>query len=382
MKIKDFEFNMRELGGSMGDFGTLFPLAVGYIVFCGMNPAGFLVMMGLTNIATGLIYHLPMPLEPMKALAVAAIAQRWPPSMIYASAFGSGLLWLFLGLTGLIDRLSSFTPRPVTRGIQIALGLMLATEGLKGMASSWVLSSVAVAVVLLFRKNKYAPASVILMGLGVALALAMLAAEAMGSRAVGVPGFTLSLTLPPVTAFSLRELWRSMALAGFAQVPLTLTNAVIAASSLISHYFPDKPVPEKRLAINMGVMNVICPFFGGMPMCHGAGGLAGQYFFGARTGGTNIIEGAIEMSMGLFFAGFICSILSAFPKAIIGTMMFLVGIEMAKFVFELHGKDLATAFLTVLVSFWSNMALGYVAGIAVHQIIRSDNLPTRGRPLA
>jgi len=79
MRIGEFEFSRRELAGSMGDFGTLLPLAIGYIAICGLNPAGFLVMMGLTNIALGLIYRLPMPLQPKKVIAAVAIAQGWPP---------------------------------------------------------------------------------------------------------------------------------------------------------------------------------------------------------------------------------------------------------------------------------------------------------------
>jgi hypothetical protein len=66
LRIKDFEFNLHELAGSMGDFGTLFPLAIGYFAVCGLNPAGLLVMMGLANIVTGIVYHLPMPIEPKK----------------------------------------------------------------------------------------------------------------------------------------------------------------------------------------------------------------------------------------------------------------------------------------------------------------------------
>ena len=119
MKIGSFEFNMRELAGSMGDFGTLLPLAIGYIAVCGLDPSGFLVMMGLTNIALALVYKLPMPLEPKKVLAVMAIAQRWTPSMIYASGFGLGVIWLFLAITGLIGKLVKITPRCVTRGIQL-----------------------------------------------------------------------------------------------------------------------------------------------------------------------------------------------------------------------------------------------------------------------
>jgi len=84
MKIGSFEVNLREFAGSLGDLGTLFPLAVGYIAVCGMDPTGMPTMMGAANIATGLIYKLPMPIEPMKVLAVMAITQQWRPSLIYA----------------------------------------------------------------------------------------------------------------------------------------------------------------------------------------------------------------------------------------------------------------------------------------------------------
>ncbi|MBN2554185.1 MAG: putative sulfate/molybdate transporter, partial [Spirochaetales bacterium] len=169
MKIGSFEFSLRELAGSFGDFGTLFPLAIGYIAFCGLDPAGFLVMMGLANLATGLIYRLPMPIEPMKVLAVVAIAQRWTPSMVYASGFAMGVIWLVFGLTGVMNRIARVTPRPVIRGIQISLGVLLAVEAVKLIAPAWLLGVAAVAIVLLLRSNRYAPASVVLILLGVVL---------------------------------------------------------------------------------------------------------------------------------------------------------------------------------------------------------------------
>src|SRR5512139_2995913 len=131
MKSKPFEFNLRELAGSMGDWGTLFPLAIGYIVVNGLNPAGFLVMMGIANIVTGLVYRLPMPIEPMKVLAVAAIAQHWTPSMVYASAFGMGIIWILFAVTGIIGWLGRTTPHAVIRGIQVTLGILLAIEAVK-----------------------------------------------------------------------------------------------------------------------------------------------------------------------------------------------------------------------------------------------------------
>ncbi|MDO9230627.1 MAG: molybdate transporter family protein [Syntrophales bacterium] len=358
MKIKSFEFNLRELAGSMGDFGTLFPFAIGYIAVCGLDPAGFLVMMGLANVATGLIYKLPMPIEPMKVLAVVAIAQRWTPSLIYASGFAMGLVWVLFAATGIIGRLAKITPKSVVRGIQATLGIMLAVEAVKMIATGWLLGVVAIAIVLVLRESRYAPAAVVLMLLGIAIV-------AFQGR---LPSADLiRFTPPPLTGFSPREVWDSLVLAGFAQIPLTITNATIATAALIGTYFPDRPVGVGKLSWNQGIMNLVLPFFGGMPMCHGSGGLAGQYYFGARTGGTNLIEGAIEIALGLFFAAAIAGLFAAFPTAIIGAMLFLVGIELTKFARDIRpGRDLIPLVFTVTVSLLTNMAVGFLAGLVVH----------------
>ena len=361
MKIKSFEFNFRELAGSVGDFGTLFPLAIGYIYVCGLNPAGFLVMMGLANIATGLIYRLPMPIEPMKVLAVVAIAQSWTPSMIYASGFGMGVIWIIFAITGLVEWTAKVTPPSVVRGIQAALGVLLAIEAVKLMSGGWALGIVSIVIVLVLRDKRYAPAAVVLMVLGV---LIMFAKGEFQN--IAVPGFSL----PTITTFTPQEVWDTLLLAGFAQIPLTITNATIATAALISTYWPDKPVTAKKLSWNQGIMNTVLPFFGGMPMCHGAGGLAGQYYFGARTGGTNIIEGVIEISLGLFLSASIAGLFSVFPAAIIGAMMFMVGIELTKFVKDVHiGKDMIPLGATLIISVSTNMAYGFLAGLAGHYLI-------------
>ena len=360
MRIRDFEFNLREMAGSMGDFGTLFPLAIGYFVVNGLNPAGLLVMMGLANIVTGIVYRLPMPIEPKKVLAVVAISQRWPPSMIYASGFGTGVIWLILTFTGLIQKIAAITPRSVVRGIQVVLGILLAIEGFKMVSTGWILGIVSIIIVILLRKNKYAPAAIVLMALGIAM---------VGFQGELSGTVHLGFTLPSITIFSLPEIWKALVLAGFAQIALTATNAVIATSALIKEYWPDKPVSEKKLALNMGVMNVIVPFFGGMPMCHGAGGLAGQYYFGARTGGTNIIEGTIEISLGLFLASSVANLFSLFPKSIIGAMLMLVGIELTKFVRDVKLREVPIMVLTVGVSLATNMALGFIAAVGMYHIL-------------
>jgi len=162
IKIKSFEFNLRELAGSMGDFGTLFPLAIGYIVVCGLNPAGFLVMMGVTNIVTGLIYKLPIPIEPMKIITIVGIAHQWTPSMVYASGFGMGIIWIFLSLTGFIDWIAKLTPISVVRGIQVTLGILLAIKAYNMISTWWIIGIVSIIIVLLLRQNRYAPAAIVL----------------------------------------------------------------------------------------------------------------------------------------------------------------------------------------------------------------------------
>jgi len=363
LKIKSFEFNLRELAGSMGDFGTLFPLAIGYIAVCGLNPAGFLVMMGVANIVTGLLYRLPIPIEPMKVLAVVAIAQHWTPSMVYASGFGMGIVWTVFALIGVMKWIAKVTPDSVIRGIQVALGIILAIEAIKMISTWWIIGVLSIITGLVLGRNRYAPAAIVLMALGLVIMIVK------GQFNLVEPP---RLTLPIITGFSPREVWQSFLQAGFAQIPLTATNAVIATSALIKSYWPEKPVSESRLSLNMGIMNLILPFFGGMPLCHGAGGLAGQYYFGARTGGANIIEGLIEIAMGLFLAGSIAGLFSVFPVAIIGAMMFLVGVELVKFARGIHwDRDIIPMGTTLIVSLLTNMAYGFLSGFVVYYLIKS-----------
>jgi len=369
MQKRPIEFSLSELAGSMGDFGTLLPLAIGYITVCGLDPAGFLVMMGLANIISGLVYRLPMPIEPMKALAVVAIAQQWSPSMVNASAFGMGLIWLLAGATGAITWIARMTPKPVVTGIQVTLGILIATEAIKLSSTSWLLAVAGVVMVLVLRRNKYAPAALVLVGAGLIVMLV-------------TGGFQhlepVEFHLPTLATFTGREVWQTLLLAGFAQVPLTAANAVIATSALITSYWPDVKVSTRKLALSHGVMNIISPLFGGMPMCHGAGGLVGQYFYGARTAGANLIEGTIEITLGLFFAGSIAGLFAAFPQAIVGAMMFMVGLELVKFVRHVRAaRDWAVVAVTVVVALLTNMAFGFLAGVLMDRVAR---LLTERRP--
>ncbi|MBN1246883.1 MAG: putative sulfate/molybdate transporter [Anaerolineae bacterium] len=357
----DFEFNLRELGGSLGDFGTLFPLAVGYIAVNGLDPAGLFVMLGLTNIALGLVYRLPMPLQPKKVIAAVAIGQGWSPSLVYASGFGMGLTWFLLIVTGLLRKLIDWTPGFLVRGIQLALGLTLGWQALRMMAPAPLLGLLAIAIVLLLRRSRYAPASVVLILLGVGIA----------AWRGDLAGLRFAITPPPLTVPRPAGVWRAMLLAGFAQIPLSVTNAVMATATTIRDYFPEKAVSERKLMLNMGVMNVAASFFGGMPVCHGAGGLAAQYYFGARTGGTPIMEGLIEVAIGLFLSRSIAHVMQAFPMALVGGMLLLVGIQLGLPALKLRGWGLVMAMTTAAVSAATNIGVGFLAGLGLSYLVRA-----------
>jgi MFS superfamily sulfate permease-like transporter len=162
-----------------------------------------------------------------------------------------------------------------------------------------------------------------------------------------------------------------MVLAGFAQIPLSVTNAVMATAATIRDYFPEKAVSERKLMANMGIMNLVASFFGGMPMCHGAGGLAAQYYFGARTGGTPVMEGLIEVAIGLFLSRSIADVMMAFPMALVGGMLLLVGIQLSAPAFSLRGWGLGLALITAAVSVFTNIGVGFLAGLGFSYGVRA-----------
>lgn len=281
--------------------------------------------------------------------------------MVYASGFAEGIIWLVFGLTNLIGWLAKVTPEPVVWGIQITLGIMLAIQAYGMIATGWVLGVISILIILLLRKVKQVP-PLVLLGLG----MVVIYFEG-GFESVAAPAFTL----PELTRFQPAQIWQTLVLAGFAQIPLTVTNATISVAALIKTYFLEKTVTTRKLSLSHGIMNLIPPFFGGIPMCHGAGGLASQYYFGARTGGTKIIEGGIYLTLGLLFATTFTGLFSQFPRAILGAMLLLVGIELVKFGRHLRWNiDLLPVGLTVVIALLSNMALGFFTGLGVYHLIR------------
>jgi len=365
LRIKEFEFNLREFGGSLGDFGTLLPFTVGYIVICGFEPAGLLFGIGLTNIFLALIYKLPLPVQPKKVVGSIALSQAWSVSQVLGTGFGLGVIWVILSLSQRFSDLLMKVPKPVVRGIQLGLAISLALTGAELMKSQLILSFIFLGLGFLMLRNKYLPGIIFLVLFGFMYSLYIGNLE--------ISSIKLGISLPTFHVFSLDDILYGFIYAGFAQLFLTLTNAVIATVSLIHELFPERrDVTPKKLIMNMGIMNLTTPFIGGMPLCHGAGGLAAQYMFGARTGGAILMEGLLEVVLGLFFSGSIQALFTAFPDFITGVMLLMASIELGKIAFKVEGMNTSVILFTALVSAVFNIAIGFTAGLLLHFAINKN----------
>jgi len=361
-------FNKPEFAGAFGDLGTLIPFVVGYITVVNMDPLGVLFMFGLMLIIGGTYYRTPMPIQPMKAIGSAAITQTAiTPGMVLGSGLFTGLFWLIMSLTGALDFLARIISKPVIRGISLGLGLSFILQGIKMMRSDFVVAIIALAVTFLLINNKRIPAMFVLLILGVAAALIKnpgLSAELAGIHF----DFRLPQFLPVDISWS--DFIKGSLILGIPQAPLTLGNAVFAVTAENNRLFPDHPVTEKKIALSQGIINILSPLFGGIPMCHGAGGMAGHVRFGARTGGSTIILGTILLLVGLCFSSSVLLIFKLFPLSILGVILFFAGLEMAVSARDVDAKnDFYILLVTAGFAVW-NMGAGFLAGLIMQELLK------------
>jgi MFS superfamily sulfate permease-like transporter len=360
MKASRFNFNVHEFAGAFGDLGTLLPFVIGFIAVCGLDAAALLISLGICNLLCSIIFRVPIPLQPMKLIAVVAIAGQWTPAMLYACGIATGIVWTILGLTRAMTILGHYTPAPVIKGIQAALGTLLGYKAFELIQTQWLLAILSILLIIVCSRSRRVPAALMLM---------LMAAIVIWLKKDVSLNIQPHVRLPELPCIAFDQIWDVMLQAGFAQLPLTATNAVIATAALTRSYWPESPVSEKKLSLSIGLFNLGAPFTGGMPVCHGAGGLAAQYAFGARTCGTKIIEGAVMLATGLLLADSIAALLTAFPGAILGTMLLLVAFELIKPACAARTrKDLTLLAITFLSALLINMAVGFMTGIGLNAV--------------
>ena len=309
---RSFRFDRMELVGSLGDLGTMLPLALGMIVLNQMHATNVLVTVGLFYILSGLYFGVPVAVQPMKVIAAYAIAAGMTPQQIVSSGLWMGVLVLLLGVTGLIGVIRRYTPKSAVRGIQLAVGVVLLIQGLKLMmapdpnlavqtigplSTGLLLGAVGLALTLLLLENKRFPAALVLIVLGVAVGV--LLGEPLDREA-----FAWGFHLPRLVPYGWPgwdDLVWVIPVVVLPQLPVTIGNAIISSTDLTHEYFPEKAdrVTNRSVSISQGLANLVSFFLGGIPMCHGAGGLAAHYRFGARTAGSNLYVGGIFLVLAL-----------------------------------------------------------------------------------
>jgi MFS superfamily sulfate permease-like transporter len=366
-------FNRMEWAGAFGDLGTLIPFVVGYIGVLKMDPFGVLLAFGIAMVICGVFYKTPFPVQPMKAIGAVAITQAAQsavitPEAVFAAGLATGVIWLLLGLTGAAGHIAKLVARPIVVGIVLGLGMSFMLQGVKMMSTYWAISAVGLAATVLLLTNRKIPAMFLLLAFG-AICGAILnpdVARELGTASINVR--TPEFVLPDL---KWNDLYIGVLFLALPQLPLTLGNAVIAIREENNRLFPDRPVTEKGVATSTGLMNIASSFIGGVPMCHGAGGMAGHVAFGAKTGGAPIILGVLLLILAIFFSGSIEALFGLFPTAILGVILFLTGAQLALGSCD-FSKDKGERFVTLITAAFAmwNVGVAFLVGLAGVFILR------------
>lgn len=366
-------FDRMEWSGALGDLGTLIPFVVAYVAVVKVDPFSILFTFGAAMVTCGLYYRTPFPVQPMKAIGAVAATQAAQTAVItsasvYAADISTGVIWLVLGITGAAKYLAGLVQRYVVIGIVLGLGMNFMLDGVRMMSGGWLIAAIGLLGTVLLLKNKTIPAMFILLVFGVVCGAIQspehLRALLIVRPAIRLPAFALA-------RITWHDLVIGTALLTLPQLPLTLGNAVIAVKEENNRLFPDRAVTERTIAISTGVMNVASAALGGVPMCHGAGGMAGHVAFGARSGGAPIIVGTILLCLSFFFSGAVQSIFDLFPPPVLGVILFLTGAQLALGSCD-FSKNKGERFITLATAAFAmwNVGLAFVAGLALSYIER------------
>ncbi len=376
-----FILDSREIGGALGDLGTLLPLMLGVIAVAGLAPTPVLVGFAAFYIATALAYRLPIPVQPMKAVAAVLLTAQVSGAELVASGVAIGAVMLLLGVTGWIDRVARAVPQSVLAGLQLGLGLALALVAFELLGTAPVAGAAILALLLgLLLVPRY-PAALI------ALVAAIVLAQVLDVPGIGFSGkLATGFTLPALP--TLAELQQSLTVLVLPQLSLTLTNAVLITALLAGDYYGPKAahVTPARLSVTTGLANLLLTPFGALPMCHGAGGLAAHHRFGARSGTAPLLLGLALAALALAPGRLGLELLAAVPAAGLGALLLMAAGDLAlsKRLFDGKPSCLPVIAVTAAVTLWANPFWGLLAGcgaelvrVAVVRWLLRRNAPNR-----
>ena len=367
-------FDRRELAGAVADVGVLVPIAVALIVSNGLSATAVLLPAGLLYVSAAFMYGLPIPVQPLKAFGAIAIAKGLGSDEIAAGALLMGVVFVVLGRLRLVDLAARAFPKALIRGVQLTVGLLflriawkLVLEPPKSFAEhalqpalAAALAAAAVVAALTFRRY---PISLALVAVGVLVMVGLGSGEAqVGPSAVALPSLDWATLAAAFTALVLP------------QIPLSFANSCLATSDAAHVYFGERAqiVRPGRLATTFGSANLLAGAIGGMPVCHGAGGLTAHVAFGARTGGAPLVMGFSLLTLGVGFGAGLAALLTAFPLPILAGLLATAGLLHIGLLRDLRGLPAWALALTVgVVGYEVHLALALAGGLAVYWGVRA-----------
>jgi sulfate permease, SulP family len=362
-------FTRGELAGAVADLGVLLPIAVTLIVANGLSATAVLLPAALLYLFVAYAYALPVPVQPLKAFGAIAIAQGLGVGEIASGALLVGAIFIVLGSLGLIDLAARAFPRPLIRGVQLTVGLLFLqiawglltdppqafTAGAMAPLPAVALGAVALGLLLWLRNRAV---SLALVGVG---AVVMLVASVPQDLVLGPS----DLSVPEIDGGTLLT---ALTVLVIPQLPLTFANSCLATADAARTYFGDaaRRIRPGRLAVSLGAANLFAGGIGGMPVCHGAGGMTAHYKFGARTGGAPLAIGAVLLVIGVAAGAGLAPILAAFPLPILAALLAAAGVLHIALIQDVREPPALALVLAVgVVGFLVNLAVALAAGLVV-----------------
>jgi hypothetical protein len=345
------------------------PLAAALILVNGLDAGAVFVCAGALVIAVGVVFKIPFPVQPLKALTAVAVAQQLAPDVIHAAGLEIAAVLLLLSFRHVADVVARVFTKPVVRALQFGVGVLLVFASVKLVVDPpdvfastpaapwpWILMLAAFVGVAVAARTRHYWMALAVVGAG------GIAATVAAAPHVGGPSFALpEAQLPTAGAFA-----SAFFLLVVPQLPLTFGNAVVAVNDLAHGYLGPAAarVSPSRVCLSAGMGNALSGVLGGMPMCHGAGGLTAHVRLGARTAGMNVLLGSAFLALGLFFAVDVPVILGLLPIWGLGAFLVYAGLRHAWLISDLRGGDLLLAAAAGALGAWfGNLAI--TAGLAL-----------------
>ncbi len=380
-----------ELGGGVADIGVMIPLACGVAAAAHLSLVTVFVCVAAVYAVTALAFRIPVPVQPMKAMAAAIIALGLSASVVSAAGLEIGLLFLLFAVTPLARHLGRLFPPAVVRGIQLAIGILLikaalvmagaakafpglsARVGIGGLTltAGVIVALVIVAFLLAGRERRRLPGSLLVLGAGAAVGIILAAAGV-----AQLPPIPLGVGLPLLHLPSLHAAWIALFAVVLPQLPLSLGNSVFATDDVLHHYYGSaaRRVTPASICLSLGLVNVASGLLGGMALCHGSGGATAHYRLGARTAGATLAAAGLYATLA---AGAAFGVSPLFvPGAVLAGMLLFVGAEHCLLLTDLtKADDITCAVLIAAVAVaTNNLAIGFLVGWAAFALLKRTPL--------